>query len=280
MFRNHRSSSYTGLACTFSFLIREHGVEPIYDLVLDTAKACSATDKHLSDALASLAIAISSSKVRRAADGVPRVKKIWRKKTEVRLEAWDALLQVADKISYKNLEFFKLLEIPTIPMGHPQRSRFIITEPVVTIDERLEKFSQTLEDEFSWYPFEKFVTSEFPSLIERQMEYYDQLVSIVQSVDDERAPYPFSILKVRKGSVHEIAELGKHFEHARAELKKFNSALKKYEEALQSELNGGRLWDSARHEIEKGLPDQLGHIIKYETIKAIEEKADNLIKEG
>ncbi|MNP34272.1 hypothetical protein D3C76_1275510 [compost metagenome] len=196
------------------------------------------------------------------------------------MEAWDALLQVADKISYKDLEFFHLLEIPPLPMGLPQRKRFVITEPVGKIDERLEKFSQTVDDEFSWYPFEKFVTSEFPNLIERQMEYYDQLVSIVQSADDERAPYPFSILKVRKGTVHEIAELGRNFNNARAELPKFHAALEKYEEALQSELNGGRLWDNARHEIEKGLPDQLGHIIKYETIKAIEEKADNLLKEG
>ncbi|MBX8488191.1 hypothetical protein [Pseudomonas cichorii] len=91
--------------------------------------------------------------------------------------------------------------------------------------------------------------------------------------------YPFSILRLKKGSIHKIAEIGQHYEHARDNLPTLKAAIKKFETALQQELNGSRLWDNARYEIEKELPDELGSIITYETIKEIEEQADSLTKE-
>lgn len=278
MFRNHRLSNYTGLSCTFSYFIREHGVQPIYDIVLDAARDCSSADHNLSDALASLAIAINSAGVKSAAEGMPRVKKAWHQKTEARLKVWDAVLQAADNISYKKLEFFQLLEVNQLPFGLPQNYPLIIPEPVKKVDEQLEKFSKRLDEDYSWYPFEKFVMSEFPSLIESQIEHYDNLVSRLQDAKGEPSTYPFSILKVRKGSVYQIAELSRHYENARAELPKLKAVLKEYEKALQAELNDGRHWDNVRFEIEKHLPDQLGHVIKYETIKAIEAKADSMTK--
>ncbi|ARS49655.1 hypothetical protein PSMEN_15170 [Ectopseudomonas mendocina] len=209
---------------------------------------------------------------------MPRVKKAWHQKTEARLKVWDAVLQTADKINHKELEFFQLIEVQQLPIGLPQRYQLTITEPVRKIDEQLEKFSKILDKEYSWHPFEKFVTSEFPSLIESQIEYYDNLVSKLQDARVEPSTYPFSILKVRKGSVYQIAELSRHYENARTELPKLKAALKKYENALQAELDDGRYWDNVRFEIEKHLPDQLGHVIKYETIKAIEGKADSMTK--
>jgi hypothetical protein len=282
MFRSYRISNYTGLACTFSFLIREHGVQTVYDAVLSLSKSLSSgsdEDRELSDALGKLAIAINSKGIKSLVEGIPSVKKAWRKKTEARVGAWHKLLETADQINYRNLAFFKFMEVPQLPFNLPARTRFIIPEPVSRIDVRLEKFAQD-RDEHSWYPFEKFILSEYPALIQSQIELYDQLVEILQTGRNDTNNHALSILEVPKGSIHKVADLGQHYDLARDTLPRLRAEIEKFEGALKEELNGSRFWDEARSEIEKELPDQLGHIIVYETIKGIESKIEGAVKEG
>jgi hypothetical protein len=282
MFKHHRVSHYTGLACHFSFLIREHGVETIYKAVLDSSKSYSSgpgENHKLSDALGKLAIAISSRGVKDVVEGIPIVKKAWRKKTNARLEAWEKLLEIADQIDYKKLGFFFLMEIPAPPFNLRPRAHLLFPEPVSKIKKRLEQLLQN-SDEYSWYPFEKFVLSEYPDLIQSQIELYEQLIVILQTGVNQTNNHELSILRVKKGAVHKVAELGQHYEVARCTLPELRKAIERFERALKEELNGSRLWDETRTEIEKNLPDELGHIINYETIKEIESKVESLAAEG
>ncbi|MBX8517060.1 hypothetical protein K5D69_20480 [Pseudomonas cichorii] len=188
-------------------------------------------------------------------------------------------MKIADNINHGRLGLSELMEIPPPPFGLIAKARFITPEPISKIARRLKELSKDPDDEYAWYPFEKFVISDYPPLIESQIELYDQLIAILNTGSSEMQDYPFSILRLKKGSIHKIAEIGQHYEHARDNLPTLKAAIKKFETALQQELNGSRLWDTARYEIEKELPDELGSIITYETIKEIEEQADSLTKE-
>ncbi|MBX8487928.1 hypothetical protein K5D58_23945, partial [Pseudomonas cichorii] len=87
-------------------------------------------------------------------------------------------MKIADNINHGRLGLSELMEIPPPPFGLIAKARFITPEPISKIARRLEELSKDPDDEYAWYPFEKFVISDYPPLIESQIELYDQLIAM------------------------------------------------------------------------------------------------------
>ena len=277
MLREYYASRYTGLACTFSFLIREHGIEKVHAIVLETARSYSIgprIDPKQSDALSKLAIAIVSPSIKKAMESVPRAKKAWHKKSEARIKSFDHIVEIADSMNFKELALYSFLEVIDSPFTRISAARFTPSEPVAIIQSHLDKFFTRKDEDHLWHEFEKFVLSIFPSEIDRQIEFYDELITIIhperQGKKNLKQNSPLSTLGLKLGSAHKVAEVAPKYENARALAPKLKLSIKEFESTSAAELDGGRLWEKARYEIEKCLPDSLGELISYEAITDIQ----------
>lgn len=279
-------SAYTGLSCTFSYLIREHGSEKVYDWIFEAAQQAAMQpepDLHLSDALSYLAAAVVSDEVSEAESKVPGVAKSLSSKIEETQKAYDELVAAADLIKFNELEFSDYLEEIEHPLARFSRpmSRFSTPEqPVRSIQKKIEEFQGAEKTEYQWISVDKFMTDEFPSAIERQINLYNDFTTYSSHREDDHPANwkasPFAHLRVKKGELYRLLGLKALYKETAGQLQVVKDLANKFKEAVSSEQAAHSEYDKARSAIEQKIPDDLGRHIPYDVIESIRNKAPKL----
>lgn len=276
-------SVYTGLSCTFSYLIREHGSKKIYDWVYATAKEVATQDTpdhQLSDALAYLAAAVVSDEVRDAESKVPGVAKDLETKTKLTQQAYEKLVMAAEAIKYNELEFSDYLEEVKHPLAQFARNRFFTpAQPICSIQKKIDEFMGAEKTEYQWVAVEKFMTDEFPRVVENQIQLYKDFTTYSRHREADHSESwkssPFAYLRVKEGQLYRLLELSSLYRETADQMKVLYSAITEFKSAVEAEQESHRKYDLARSAIEQKIPDDLGRFIPYDVVKAIEGKADN-----
>lgn len=273
-------SAYTGLSCTFSYLIREHGSEQVYRWVYDTAQEFASQDNpDLSDALAYLAAAIISDEVREAESKVPDIAKDVEQRIKETEKAYDELVAAADAIKFKDLEFSDYLEEIENPFSRLSRTRFFTpVQPVCSIQKRIDEFNGAEKTEYQWVSIDKFMTEEFPSIIESQIQLYKDFITYRKNRGDDHSvnwkTSPFSSLRVKKGQLYRLLNLSSLYKETEDQLRVVKIAAENFKLSVSEEQSSHSEYDKARSAIEHKIPDDLGRYIPYEVIRLIENKAN------
>ncbi|PAU51950.1 hypothetical protein BZL41_26310 [Pseudomonas sp. PIC25] len=275
-------SAYTGLSCTFSYLIREHGSNKVYDWVYAAAQDVATQDTpdhHLADALAYLAAAVISDEVRDAESKVPGVAKDLEAKTKHTQQAYEELVIAAEAIKYNELEFSDYLEEIKHPLTQFTRPRFFTpAQPIRSIQKKIDEFMGAEKTEYQWVAVEKFMTDEFPRVVESQIQLYKDFTTYSRLREDDHTANwkssPFAYLRVKEGQLYRLLELSPLYRETADQMKVLYFAITKFKSAVEAEQESHRKYDMARSVIEQKIPDDLGRFIPYEVVKAIENKAD------
>ncbi|MFT0866065.1 hypothetical protein [Pseudomonas sp. CAM1A] len=274
-------SAYTGLSCTFSYLIREHGSEKVYDWVFEAAQNAAKKedpDFDLSDALSYLAAAVVSDEVSEAESKVPEVAGLLKSKIEETQKVYDELVAAAALIKFDDLEFSDYLEEIEQPLARFSRARFFTPEqPVCSISKKIEEFQGAEKTEYQWVSVEKFMTEEFPSIIERQINLYNDFTTYSSHREDDHPANwkasPFAYLRVKKGQLYRLLGLKSLYRETAAQLQAVKELATKFKAAVSSEQAAHNEYDKARSAIEQKIPDDLGRHIPYDVIESIRSKA-------
>lgn len=274
--------AYTGLSCTFSYLIREHGSNKVYDWVYAAAQDVATQDTpdhHLSDALAYLAAAVISDEVRDAESKVPGVAKDLETKTKHTQQAYEELVIAAEAIKYNELEFSDYLEEIKHPLTQfTRRIFFTPAQPIRSIQKKIDEFMGAEKTEYQWTSVEKFMTDEFPRVVESQIQLYKDFTTYSRLREDDHSANwkssPFAYLRVKEGQLYRLLELSPLYRETADQMKVLYFAITKFKSAVEAEQESHRKYDLARSVIEQKIPDDLGRLIPYDVVKAIENKAD------
>ncbi|MCF5188319.1 hypothetical protein [Pseudomonas simiae] len=274
-------SAYTGLSCTFSYLIREHGSEKVYDWIFEAAQQAAKKEEpdfHLSDALSYLAAAVVSNEVSEAESKVPEVARFLKNKIEETQTAYDELVAAADLIKFNDLEFSDYLEEIEHPLARLSRPRFSTPQqPVRSIRKKIEEFQGAEKTEYQWISVDKFMTEEFPSIIELQINLYKDFTTYSSHREDDHPANwkasPFAYLRVKKGQLYRLLGLKSLYKETADQLQIIKELAAKFKAAVSSEQAAHNEYDKARSAIEQKIPDDLGRHIPYDVIESIRNKA-------
>ena len=276
-------SAYTGLSCTFSYLIRKHGSKKIYDCIYAIAKEVAnqdTPDHQLSDALAYLAAAVVSDEVRDADFKAQRIAKDIELKTKLTHHAYEKLFIAAEAIKYNELEFSDYLEKIKHPLAQFASSKiFTPAQPICSIKKKIEKFMETEELTHQWVALDKFMTDELPKAVEKQIQLYKHFTTYKKYRENDysasRISSPFAYLRVKEGQLHRLLELSSLYQETADQMKILNLAITEFKSAVEAEQESHRKYDMIRSSIEQKIPDDLGRYIPHNVVKVIEDIADN-----
>ncbi|MGY4533553.1 hypothetical protein ACVW0Y_002685 [Pseudomonas sp. TE3786] len=273
-------SAYTGLSCTFSYLIREHGSKKVYDWVYAAAQEVAtqdAPDHQLSDALAYLAAAVVSDEVRDAESKVPAVSNDLAAKTKLTQQAYEKLVIAAEAIKYNQLEFSDYLEEIKHPLAQFSRGTFLPAQPIRSMQKKLDEFMGAEKTECQRIVVEKFMTDEFPRVVESQIQLYKDFTTYNRHREDHHSASwkssPLALLRVKEGQLYRLLELSSLYREAADQMKVLYSSIAEFKSAVEAEQESHRKYDMARSAIEQKIPDDLGRFIPYDVVRAIENKA-------
>lgn len=220
-----------------------------------------------------------SDEVRDAESKVPEVAKDLEAKTKLTQQAYEKLVRAAEEIKYNELEFSDYLEEIKHPLVQFGRSRFFTpAQPIRSIQKKIDEFMGADKTEYQWVAVEKFMTDEFPRVIESQIQLYKDFTAYGRHREDDNSTNwkssPLSCLRVKEGQLYRLLELGALYRETAKQMKALYSAITEFKSAVEVEQESHRKYDMVRRAIEQKIPDDLGRFIPYDVIKAIENKAD------